>query len=58
MSPSVKVFGCRPITGVAAGTRAGVRKPAREETAGERAPIVPRTASYEDLSAASDLRPS
>jgi len=34
---------------------AGVRKPPRNEPAGEWAPIVPRTVSYEALSAALDL---
>jgi hypothetical protein len=37
MSASVKVFGCRPHEGGAARTGAGVRKPPREETAGDRA---------------------
>ena len=35
MSEFVKVFGCRPHEGGAAHTGAGVRKPPREETAGD-----------------------
>ena len=37
----VKVFGCRPHTDRATGTGAGVRKPARDETASRTVGAVP-----------------
>ena len=42
MSLVVKVFGCRPITNGGTRSGAGVRKPAREETADCRGEAVPQ----------------
>jgi len=53
MSHIVKVFGCRPHGGGAAGTGAGVRKPPREESAGGVRGW--RGVGYGDLSAANDV---
>jgi hypothetical protein len=56
MSPSVKGFGCRPMTDGAANTEAGagVRKPPRKETAGSGTRSC--SGRYGDLSAGEEVR--
>ena len=52
LSPNVKVFGCRPCCRRCGALGAGVRKPAREETAGRDTAVV--GVGYGDLSAVGD----